>query len=63
MILRKSITDKVMKVCVERDEKERDTLDKENITLGLINEPWNEKNINLHLFLITLNLKLWLVMT
>lgn len=49
----------LMKVCVER----RNILDKENITLRPINQPWKEKNINLNLSLIIMNLKLWLIMT
>lgn len=52
-----------MKVCPEWNEKERDIHDKENITSRLINQHWNEKDINLHSSLIIINLNLWLVMT
>lgn len=60
MILRKSITEKVMKVCVEWNEKERETYSAKRTLLCW---PWDEKNINLHLSFIIINLKLWLVMS
>lgn len=54
----KKIHYKVMKVFVEWKKKRKKAIyDQKNITC-LINQPWNEKDINLHLSLIIMDLKL-----